>query len=128
LVNNSDTNNSNMQSSEPQSSDTHNSETHSSDTQMANDAEPRLSPWQIETRRRWIRLGVLIAETEYDLSQTSGFDDRKALEASLRQLRRASLSVWVDARRAGVALPSESADRPGALVESQGKGPRTEAR
>lgn len=121
-MNNSDTNNSNMQSSDTHSSathdsDTHNSETHSSDTQMANDAEPRLSPWQIETRRRWIRLGVLIAETEYDLSQTSGFDDRKALEASLRQLRRASLSVWVDARRAGVALDEAPDRQPSAITE-----------
>jgi len=82
-----------------------------------NSAEPRLSPWQMETRRRWDRLRSLIAETEYDLSQTSSFDDRNDLEASLRSLKRASLSVWVDARRVEIALSGAPSDQSRALVE-----------
>jgi hypothetical protein len=75
------------------------------------------TPWETETRRRWARISSLIAETEYDLSRSSSFDDKKALEVSIRNLKRAALSVWVDARRAGVSLPGAPSDQSSALVE-----------
>ena len=75
------------------------------------------TPWETETGRRWARLSALIAETEQDLSRTTGFDDRRELESSLRTLKRAALSVWVDARRVGIALPGAPSDRSSALVE-----------
>jgi hypothetical protein len=86
-------------------------------TPKVNDAEPRLSPWQVETRRRWLRLRGLIAETEYDLTRIDSHDERLALEASLRLLKRSALSVWVDARRAEVELTGAPSDNPNALVE-----------
>ncbi len=75
------------------------------------------TPWEIETRRRWARLSALIAETEHDLAQTTGFDNRRELETSLRTLKRAALSVWVDGKRVGIALPGTPSDQSSALVE-----------
>lgn len=75
------------------------------------------TPWEIETRRRWARLSALIAETEHDLSQTTNLDNRRANEASVRTLKRAALSVWVDARRIGIALSGAPSNQSSALVE-----------
>ena len=75
------------------------------------------TPWETETRRRWARLSALIAETENDLSQTISFGNRRALEASLHTLKRAALSVWVDARRIGIALSGAPSNQSSALVE-----------
>jgi hypothetical protein len=79
------------------------------------------TPWETETRRRWARLSALIAETEQTLSATVSFDNRRALEASLHTLKRAALSVWIDARRIGAELPGalsdQSSNQSGALVE-----------
>ncbi len=75
------------------------------------------TPWETETRRRWARLSVLIAETEHELAQTTGFDARQDLETSVRTLKRASLSVWVDARRSGITLPGMPSKQSSALVE-----------
>ncbi len=75
------------------------------------------TPWETETRRRWARLSALIAETEQNLAQAEGFDDRRELETSLRTLKRASLSVWVDAKRLGITLPGSLSDQSSALVE-----------
>ena len=75
------------------------------------------TPWETETRRRWARLSALVAETEYDLSRTTSSDNRRALESSLRTLKRASLSVWVDARRIGITLPGAPSDQSRALIE-----------
>lgn len=75
------------------------------------------TPWETETRRRWTRLSAMIAETEYDLSRATSMDNRRTLEASLRTLKRAALSVWVDARRIGIALSGVPSDQSSALVE-----------
>ncbi len=75
------------------------------------------TPWEIETQRRWARISALIAETEHDLSQTTGSDNRRENENALRTLKRAALSVWVDARRIGLPLPGAPSDQSRALVE-----------
>jgi hypothetical protein len=75
------------------------------------------TPWETEIRRRWARFRGLIAESEHDLARAEAHDDRVALEASVRTLKRAALSVWVDARRAGIALPGTPEGQPSALTE-----------
>lgn len=62
------------------------------------------NPWHEVIRRRWTRLQRLIVEEEYDLVWASSTAQRIQIEAMLRTLKRAALSVWLDARRENLEL------------------------
>ncbi len=63
--------------------------------------------WRATTLRRWTHLQQAIALQERRLARSPSEEDREAIRYWLRALKRAALSVWLDAKAEGLQLSSD---------------------
>jgi hypothetical protein len=75
---------------------------------LASDQKPAENrEWRGVIVRRWTRLHQTIASQEECLDCVRTFGERRSIEVNLRLLKRAALSVWLDAQAAGVDLRAD---------------------